>query len=435
METPDLKHFLPQIFGPVLVSLTFRTTKEAVDLGNNTPHGLAASVWTEILSLALEVAHSLQVGTVWINSHNMLDAAAAFGGYKESGHGRNGGKEALYEYVRPIWEIQPHISSLDLNYKIFATSPKSDLPLIRGDKAACCIVSELKKNIPSLDQTYKLYYGGAQKRPDSLSSRAILDHTGKTVALVADGNVKDIHNAVEAAHKAAPGWAKKTAHARAQILFYLAENMELRRAEIASQLKSLMGVEKEKALMEVDMSVQRLFYWAAYSDKYGGVVQETTLYGACIHFREPLGVVGIACPDEHPLLSFVSLFAPAITRGNCVVIIPSERYPLPALDFIQVFNTSDVPAGIVNIISGSRDYLSRSLAEHHDVQAMWYFGSKEGSGLVEWASAGNLKRTWVNYGVDIHCWSDPEDGSGEEFLYQVTQCKSVWMPMGDIFPN
>ncbi|XP_058036114.1 aldehyde dehydrogenase family 16 member A1 isoform X2 [Ahaetulla prasina] len=424
-----------EIFGPVLVSLTFRTTKEAVALGNSTPHGLAASVWTEILSLALEVAHSLQVGTVWINSHNMLDAAAAFGGYKESGHGWNGGKEALYEYVRPIWEIQPHIGGMDLNYKTFATSPKNDVPVIPGDKAPCSIVSELRGEIPSMDQTYKLYYGGAQKRPDSLSSRAILDHAGKAVALVADGNVKDIHNAVEAAHKAAPGWAKKTTHARAQILYYLAENLELRRAEIASQLESLMGIEKEKALMEVDISVQRLFYWAAYSDKYGGVVQETTLYGACIHFREPLGVMGIACPDEHPLLSFVSLFAPAITRGNCVVIIPSERYPLPALDFIQVLETSDVPAGVVNIISGSRDYLTRSLAEHHDIQAMWYFGSKEGSGLVEWASAGNLKRTWVNYGADIRSWSDPQDGSGEEFLYQATQSKSVWMPMGDIFPN
>ncbi|XP_013908766.1 PREDICTED: aldehyde dehydrogenase family 16 member A1, partial [Thamnophis sirtalis] len=349
-----------EIFGPVLVSLTFRTTKEAVTLGNSTPHGLAASVWTEILSLALEVAHSLQVGTVWINSHNMLDAAAAFGGYKESGHGRNGGKEALYEYVKPMWEIQPHIGGMDLNYKIFATSPKSSLPLISGDKVPCFIVSELKEDIPSMDQTYKLYYGGARKRPDSLSSRTVLDHAGKAAALVADGNVKDIHNAVEAANKAAPGWAKKTTHARAQILYYLAENLELSRAGIASQLESLMGIEKEKALMEVDISVRRLFYWAAYSDKYGGVVQETTLYGACIHFREPLGVVGIACPDEHPLLSFVSLFAPAITRGNCVVIIPSERYPLPALDFIQVLETSEVPAGVVNIISGSRDYLSRS---------------------------------------------------------------------------
>ncbi|XP_070584653.1 aldehyde dehydrogenase family 16 member A1 [Erythrolamprus reginae] len=372
---------------------------------------------------------SLQVGTVWINSHNMLDAAAAFGGYKESGHGQNGGKEALYEYVRPIWETQPRIGCMNMNFETFATSPKTDLP------APCSTVPELKADIPRLDQTYKLYYGGSQKRPDSLSSRTIVDHAEKPVAVVADGNVKDILNAVEAAHKAAPGWAKKTTHARAQILYYLAENLELRRAEIASKLESLMGIEKEEALMEVDTSVRRLFYWAAYADKYGGVVQETTLYGACIHFREPLGVVGIACPDKHPLLSFVSLFGAAITRGNCVVIIPSERYPLPALDFIQVLETSDVPAGVVNVISGSRDYLSRSLAEHHDVQAMWYFGSKEGSGLVEWASAGNLKRTWVNYGVDTRCWTDPEAGSGEEFLYQATQSKSVWMPMGDIFPN
>ncbi|XP_063157218.1 aldehyde dehydrogenase family 16 member A1 isoform X3 [Candoia aspera] len=426
-----------EIFGPVLVSLTFRTAKEAVALGNSSPHGLIASVWTEVLPLALEVAHSLQVGTVWINSHNMLDAASAFGGYKESGYGRNGGKEGLYEYVRPTWEIQPHPSAVDLNYKTSATSRGGGLPLIPGDKKApCSIVSELKGNIPSsVDRTYKLYYGGAQKRPDSMSSQAVLDYVGKAVACVADGNVKDIHNAVQAAHKAAPGWAKQTAHARAQILYYLAENLELRRAEIASQLESLTGTEKEKALLEVDLSVQRLFYWAAYSDKYGGTVQETTLYGASVLFREPLGVVGIACPDEQPLLSFVSLFAPAVTRGNCVVIIPSERYPLLALDLYQVLDTSDIPAGVVNIISGSRDHLSQSLAEHQDIQAMWYFGSKAGSALVEWASAGNLKRTWVNYGAETRCWSDPQQGEGEEFLYQATQCKSVWMPMGDIFAN
>ncbi|KAL8176822.1 UNVERIFIED_CONTAM: hypothetical protein K2H54_039076 [Gekko kuhli] len=101
----------------------------------------------------------------------------------------------------------------------------------------------------------------------------------------------------------------------------------------------------------------------------------------------------------------------------------------------QVLDTSDVPGGVVNIISGNRDHLSRGLAEHQDVQAMWYFGSKEGSAAVEWASSGNLKRTWVNYGAERRCWSDLQEGAGEEFLYQATQCKSVWMPMGDIFAN
>uniref|UniRef100_A0ABM5EI02 Aldehyde dehydrogenase family 16 member A1 isoform X1 n=1 Tax=Pogona vitticeps TaxID=103695 RepID=A0ABM5EI02_9SAUR len=426
-----------EIFGPVLVSLTFRTAKEAIALGNNTPSGLVASVWTETLSLALEVARSLQVGTVWINGHNMLDAASAFGGDKESGYGRDGGKEGLYEYVRPNWEIRPRPSIVDLNYKTFATSQGPGLPLICAEnKTPHLIGSEAERKISSsVDQTYKLYYGGAQKRPDSMSSCPILNHTGQIASYVADGSIKDIRNAVEAAHKAAAGWAKQTAHARAQILYYLAENLELRRAGFASQLQELTGAQKEAALQEVDLSVQRLFYWAAYSDKYGGAVQETSLYGASLLFREPLGVVGIACPDEHPLLAFVSLLAPAVSRGNCVVMVPSERYPVLALDLYQVLDTSDVPGGVVNIISGSRDYLSRALAEHQAVQAVWYFGSKEGSALVEWASAGNLKRTWVNYGSEQRRWADPQQGAGEEFLYQATQCKSVWMPMGDIFAN
>ncbi|XP_053118529.1 aldehyde dehydrogenase family 16 member A1 [Hemicordylus capensis] len=425
-----------EIFGPVLVSLTFRTAKEAVALGNSTPYGLVASVWTETLPLALEVARSLQVGTVWINGHNMLDAASAFGGCKESGYGRDGGKEGLYEYVRPNWDSRPHLSAMDVNYKTFATSQGVELPPVLGEnRVAHSITSDPEGNVPSVDRTYKLYYGGAQKRPDSMSSRAVLDHSGKIMAYVADGSIKDIRNAVEAAHKAAPGWAKQTAHVRSQILYYLAENLELRRTEVASRLEALTGAGGKVALREVDLSVQRLFYWAAYCDKYGGAVQETSLYGASLLFREPLGVVGIACPNEQPLLGFVSLLAPAVIRGNSVVIIPSEWYPLPALDFYQILDTSDVPGGVVNIISGNRDHLSRGLAEHQDVQAVWYFGSKEGSALVEWASAGNLKRTWVNYGTERRCWNELQEGAGEEFLYQATQCKSVWMPMGDIFAN
>ncbi|XP_048373450.1 aldehyde dehydrogenase family 16 member A1 [Sphaerodactylus townsendi] len=425
-----------ELFGPVLVALTFRTAKEAVALGNGSPYGLVASVWTETLPLALEVAHCLQVGTVWINGLNMLDAASAFGGCKESGFGRDGGKESLYEYVRPNWQLRPGHITVDISYKTFATSQGAEMPPIPGEKRVLhSTASDLEGNIPSVDRTYKLYYGGAQKRPDSMSSRAVLDHTGKILAYVADGSIKDIRNAVEAAHKATAGWAKQTAHTRAQILYYLAENLELRRAEVASQLEALTGAEKEEALREVDLSIQRLFHWAAYSDKYGGVVQETVLYGASLLFREPLGVVGIACPDEQPLLSFISLLAPAVVRGNCVVMVPSERYPLPALDFYQVLDTSDVPGGVVNIISGNRDLLSRGLAEHQDVQAMWYFGSKEGSAFVEWASSGNLKRTWVNYGAKGRCWSNLWEGAGEELLHQATQCKSVWMPMGDIFAN
>ncbi|KAE8593857.1 hypothetical protein XENTR_v10019349 [Xenopus tropicalis] len=424
-----------EIFGPVLVAMTFRTAKEAIALGNNTPYGLAASVWTENLPLALEVAISIKAGTVWVNGHNMFDAAAGFGGYKESGFGRDGGKEGLYEYVRPSWESRPQPNPGEVNYKTFAASYGADLPPIPGQKDIQPSVIRLQDSqIPSVDRTYKLYYAGAQKRPDGMYSRPICGPDGTVAAYVSDSNRKDVRNAVEAAHKAAPGWGKRAAHNRAQIVYYMAENLELRRDEVAQRLSTLTGQSKEKALQEVDLSIQRLFYWGAYCDKYGGTVQETLLYGATVMIREPVGVVGITCPDEYPLLSFVSLFAPAIVRGNAVVMIPSEKFPLPALDFYQVFDTSDLPGGVVNLLTGGRDHLAKYLVEHQDVQAMWYFGSEQGSKFVEWSSAENCKRTWVNYG-HARDWEDAQQGAGEEFLYQATQCKNIWIPMGEIFAN
>ncbi|KAM4652742.1 aldehyde dehydrogenase family 16 member A1 [Discoglossus pictus] len=424
-----------EIFGPVLVAMSFRTAKEAIALGNNTPYGLAASVWTENLPLSLEVALSIKAGTVWVNGHNMFDSAAGFGGYKESGFGRDGGKEGLYEYVRPSWENRPQPNPGDVNYKTFAATYGAEEAPIPGHKAISpSVIPYQNSQIPSIDRTYKLYYGGAQKRPDGMYSRPISGPDGAVIAYVADGSRKDVRNAVEAAHKAAPGWGKRAAHNRAQIVYYMAENLELRRDEVAKRLRSLTGQSLDKALQEVDLSIQRLFYWGAYCDKYGGNVQETLLYGATVLIREPVGVVGIACPDESPLLSFVSLFAPAIVRGNAVVIIPSEKYPLPALDFYQVFETSDLPGGVVNILTGGRNHLAKYLVEHQDVQSMWYFGSEQGSKFVEWSSAENCKRTWVNYG-HTRDWEDPQQGAGEEFLYQATQCKNIWIPMGEIFAN
>jgi aldehyde dehydrogenase (NAD+) len=184
----------------------------------------------------------------------------------------------------------------------------------------------------------------------------------------------------------------------------------------------------------VDEAIQRLFHWGAYADKYGGTVQETTLYGATVKVQEPVGVIGMACPDDHPLLAFVSLVAPAIVRGNTIVVVPSERAPLLALNFYQVFETSDLPNGVVNIITGDRDHLTKYLAEHQDVEAMWYFGSAEGSKFVEHVSATNCKRTWVNYG-ESRDWMHRVQGQGEEFLYHATESKNIWMPMGEIFAN
>uniref|UniRef100_A0A8C0FXZ0 Aldehyde dehydrogenase domain-containing protein n=1 Tax=Chelonoidis abingdonii TaxID=106734 RepID=A0A8C0FXZ0_CHEAB len=385
----------------------------------------------------LALCRSLQVGTVWINGQNLFDAAAGVGGTKESGNGRDGGKEGLYEYVRPSWQSRARPGPMELDYKTFAASSGVDPPPVPGGFPMSVRVQSLPRPplyLCRVDRTYKLYYGGAQKRPEGMASLPVLDPAGNVLAYVADGSAKDIRNAVEAAHKAAPGWGKRAAHARAQVLYYVAENLELRREEVASRLGVLTGAPPEEAQREVDLGLERLFHWAALCDKSGGTVQETPLHGTTLQLRQPLGVVGVACPDERPLLSFLSLLAPAVARGNAVVMVPSPRYPLPALDLCQIFDTSDVPGGVVNIVTGNRDHLSRTLAQHHDVQAMWYFGSPEGSQFVEWASAGNLKRTWVSHGVPRR-WEDPAQGAGEEFLYQATQCKNVWIPMGEIFAN
>jgi len=415
---------MEEIFGPVLVALPFRTAKEAIAIANNTLYGLGASVHSEQLPLALETAKHIQAGAVWINCHNLFDAAAGFGGYKQSGFGRDGGKEGLFEYVKPAWQQKVRIAGLNVDLAKFGASYTADGPQINGNGSEETLV----------DRTYKLYYGGAQKRPDAGYSRIIRTVEGKVMAQVGESNRKDVRNAVEAAAKAQPGWAKKSPFNRQQILYYIAENLEIRRKGFARRLTELTGVSTEEAESEVAMSVARLFYWAAYADKYGGTVQETQLYGTVIKIHEPMGIIGIACPDKSPLLSCVSLMGAAIARSNSVVIVPSEKYPLLALDLYQVFETSDLPGGVVNILSGSRDHISKYLVEHQNVNAMWYFGSQEGSKFVEYTSAVNVKRTWVDYGIGRD-WTDEKQGRGEEFLYQATQVKNVWLTMGDIFAN
>jgi len=179
----------------------------------------------------------------------------------------------------------------------------------------------------------------------------------------------------------------------------------------------------------VEASISRLFTWAAWSDKFGGSVQETTLYGMTAQINEPVGVIGIACPADFPLLGFISLVMPAVVRGNAVVVVPSEKHPLCATDLYQVLETSDLPDGVINIVTGQRDVLAKTLVDHQDLDAMWYFGSVEGSYHVENASAKNMKRTWVSYGVERD-WLDKEQGEGHEFLHEAVECKNIWVPMG-----
>ncbi|MBL0940134.1 MAG: aldehyde dehydrogenase family protein [Gemmatimonadaceae bacterium] len=412
--TPSATIAQVEIFGPVLVTLTFRTPEEAVALANNTPFGLAASVWSENINLALDIAPKLKSGVVWVNSTNLFDASAGFGGYRESGFGREGGREGMWEYLKPT--------------RVHDAAP---LPVIADNVAPSDDAEDVDSNsdgLPGIDRTPKLFIGGKQARPDSGYSRVVRSLSGSAVGEVGDGNRKDVRNAVEAAHGAG-GWAKLSGHQRAQILYYIAENLSARATEFARRIVSMTGDNESAGYAEVEAAISRLFTYAAWADKHDGAVHDVPLRGVALAMHEPIGVVGAVCPDPYPLLGLVSLIAPLMATGNRVVAVPSERFPLAATDFYSVLETSDVPAGVVNLVTGPRDALARTLADHDDVDALWYFGSHAGATQMERASAANLKRTWTEWvGRE---WLDPRVGEGREFLRRAVQVKNIWIPYGE----
>ncbi|WP_417465375.1 aldehyde dehydrogenase family protein [Kordiimonas sp.] len=402
--------FKEEVFGPVLTAITFRTQAEAVALGNNTRYGLAATVWSENLNRALEVAPALKAGVVWINGTNMFDAAVGFGGYRESGFGREGGREGMLAYLKPKFE-----------------AGLKDWAPIDAPKAAS--MPKAGTGMPGLDRTAKMYIGGKQARPDGGDSKAVVDKKGNLVGLVGEGNYKDIRNAVEAATKAA-GWAGTTAHLKAQILYYIAENLSYRADEFTEKLMTLTGATEKAAMREVELSVERLFSAAAIADKHDGAVHSPPMRGVALAMNEAIGTLGIICPEESPLLGFVTLMAYAIAGGNTAVIVPSERYPLLATDFYQILETSDLPGGVVNIVTGKRDEMAMPLAKHYGVDGIWYFGSREGSKAVEEAAADNMKRAWLNYGK-AYDFTSSEQMSARAMMGRATDVKNIWVPYGD----
>lgn len=400
-----------EIFGPVLVAMTFRTPSEAVELANNSRYGLAASVWTENVNLALDVAPKIKAGTVWVNCSNAFDAAAGFGGYRESGFGREGGKEGLLDYVKPFWE-----------------SRLSKEPVQRLPRFTPADVTP-GREMPGIDRTAKLYIGGKQVRPDGGYSNAAFDSQGNVIAEIPAGNRKDIRNAVESA-RAAGNWSTTTAHNRAQVLYYIAENLSARAHEVESRICLLSGKDEAGAQEELDHCIRRIYHYAAMADKYDGLVHSTPFRNVTLAMKEPLGVIGIVAPEEAGLLGFVSTVLPAIAMGNRVVAVPSGHYALLATDFYQVLETSDLPGGVVNIVTGDQAVLAEVLAKHYDIEGLWYWGTRNGSRMVEREAAATMKRTWVNYGL-FHDWTDDEQGQGESFLRKATEIKNIWIPYGE----
>src|ERR1700677_1273876 len=344
-----------EIFGPVLAAMTFRTPSEAVELANNTVYGLAACVWSESINVALQVAAQIKAGRVWVNCTNLFDASCGFGGYRESGFGREGGREGLLEYLEPSW------------FKNAAKLPAVHSPAIIE------VEDEVQPSTPAIDRTVKLYVGGKQARPDSGYSMEVRSPDGHLLGEAPLGNRKDIRNAVEAARKA-EAWGKATAHNRAQVLYYCAENLSQRRDEIIRRLTAVVG--EKQAAAEIDLGVERIFSYAAWADKFDGAVHNPPVRNVAIAMNEAIGTIGIICPGEAPLLGFISVVMPALAVGNTAVAVPSEAYPLITGDLYQLFDTSDLPGGAVNIITGYTSQLLKTLAEHDDVDAIWCFGDE-----------------------------------------------------------
>ncbi|MCA0013849.1 aldehyde dehydrogenase family protein [Mesorhizobium sp. B292B1B] len=394
-----------EVFGPVLATMTFRNTEEAIELANNTRYGLAASVWSENVNLALHVAPQLKAGVVWINGTNMFDAACGFGGYRESGFGREGGREGMFEYLTAKLPLGP----------VIKPAAASTQPVEQADGAA-------------IDRTAKLFIGGKQVRPDGNYSLAVVTAKGKLAGEVGLGNRKDIRDAVAAA-RACKGWPDATAYNRSQVLYYLAENLSGRAEEFGARLVQLTGATAKAAREEVDQSIERLFLYAGLADKFEGRVHQPPARAVTLALHEPIGVVGIVAPDNQPLLGFISLVAPALAMGNTVVAVPSERHPLLATDLYQVIEYSDVPAGAINIVTGRTAELAGVLAKHDDVDGLWLFADAETCAKTEAESIGNLKRVWTGNGRSLDWASD--EAAGDALLRRAVEVKNVWVPYGD----
>ena len=390
-----------EIFGPVLTTLTFRTPSEAVAIANNTPYGLAASVWSENINLALGVAPKIKAGVIWINSTNLFDAACGFGGYKESGFGREGGREGIRAYSKIILPEKSKIVKRKIN----------------------------KINLLKIDRTPKLYIGGKQKRPDGGYSFPVKSLNNQFICDVAKANRKDVRNCVEEAAKACS--KQMTNFNRSQILFYLAENLEIREKNFVELLIGLSGLSSSEAKKEFTESCERLFYYASMADKFEGVIHNPPMRGLTLAMKEYLGVLSIILSDNQPLLSLITTLGSSFATGNSNIIVPGQKTSLIATELYQVLDTSDVPGGYINILTSIQEGLNTTLSQHENIDAIWYFGNSHTSKTqIIKNSVSNLKRYWCPEEKNID-WSNTSKKFLDEFLFQSTQVKNIWLPYGE----
>jgi aldehyde dehydrogenase (NAD+) len=385
-----------EVFGPVLVSTTFRTPQEAVKIANHSRYGLAASIWSQDIDTALDVARKVEAGTVWVNGTNMFDASSGFGGMKESGFGREGGREGLRAYLRDVKPMSP-------NEDTAANSTE----LVDAQDA-----------VGSLDRTAKLYIGGKQVRPDGGYSFEVQTPGGELIGLAARSNRKDVRNAVEAASRS--GWSAMNGHVRAQVLWFIAENMEPRRDELAQLIDQMTGCGSTEAQQEVDESVSRWTWWASWADKHDGAVHDTPWRGLVLAVHEPFGTAGLICPQKKPLLGLVALSAPLLATGNCVIAVPSTA-ALAAVEMCRIIEHSDLPAGALNLLTGDASEIGEVIAAHDDVDLLWHVSDDLLASQLESAAAGNMKVCWRPGSLSDR---------SRRMMDRGAQVKNIWLPHG-----
>jgi len=281
-------------------------------------------------------------------------------------------------------------------------------------------------------KTYKLYINGEFPRTESGRFYAVKSKGGELLANACRGSRKDLRNAVQAARKAFDGWSGKTAYNRGQILYRIAEVCEARAGELIEELRR-QGSTAVEARKEIDRVIDRWVYYAGWSDKYPQMIGSVNpVAGPYYNFTvpEPTGVVGVVAPEVPPLLGLVSRIAPALVGGNTVVAITSESKPLPGITLGEIFQTSDIPGGVINLISGLKSELVPWLASHMDVNAIDATGvAADGIAAVQKAAAENVKRV-VHFDADKIGWTDERRSQSPYAIFDFQEMKTVWHPMG-----
>ncbi|MGI8665969.1 MAG: aldehyde dehydrogenase family protein [Jatrophihabitans sp.] len=277
-------------------------------------------------------------------------------------------------------------------------------------------------------KTYKLYIGGAFPRSESGRSYPVTDPSGRLLAHAAQASRKDLREAVSAARKAFAGWSGATAYNRGQVLYRIAEMLEGRREQFVAELVAAEARSERDAAGQVDAAIDRWVWYAGWSDKYAQVVGGANpVAGPYFNFSlpEPSGVVGIIAPQESPLLCFVSVLAPALATGNTVVVLASSDRPLPAVSLSEALATSDLPGGVLNLLTGSVTELAPWLAGHRDVNCLDLTGVAPADRVrLAQAAADNVKRVYAP------ATFDPAAEPGIARLGAFVETKTVWHPMG-----